>query len=271
MADLAQAQQTPVVMTFSGLDPSGGAGIQADIEALASVGCHAAPVATAITVQDTRNVTRIEPLAPELVAAQARTVLADFPVSAFKIGLLGSAAVADTVHTLLRDHPHIPVVLDPITAAGGGAQLAGDALVCAMRDLLPQVTVVTPNSLEARCLAPDDEDLDACAARLLTHGCAWVLITGTHEASDEVINRLYGGDGTVDARSWPRLEHVYHGSGCTLAAAIAGLLARGHDPRNAVVVAQAYAWKCLRHGHLLGHGQHLPNRYFWAAPSRGLE
>ena len=270
MADAAQLQQTPVVMTFSGLDPSGGAGIQADIEALASVGCHAAPVATAITVQDTRDVSRVEPIAPELVSAQARAVLADLPVAAFKIGLLGSAAVADTVKDLLADHPNIPAVLDPVTAAGGGAKIAGEALLRAMRELLPRITVVTPNSLEARQLAPDDDGLDACAAWLLTQGCDWVLITGTHEADDQVTNRLYSEAGLVDARTWPRLDHDYHGSGCTLAAAAAGLLAHGQDPISAVASAQAYAWESLSHGHRPGHGQHLPNRFFWASPGRGL-
>ena len=270
MADTAQAQQTPVVMTFSGLDPSGGAGIQADIEALASVGCHAAPVATAITVQDTRDVSRVESIAPELVSAQARAVLADLPVAAFKIGLLGSAAVADTVRALLADHPDLPVVLDPITAAGGGAELAGEALLRAMRELLPRITVATPNSLEARHLAPDGSELDACAAWLLARGCDWVLVTGTHEADDQVTNRLYGDAGLVDTLTWPRLDHDYHGSGCTLAAAIAGLLAHGQDPRSAVASAQAYAWESLSHGHRPGRGQHLPDRFFWAPSARGL-
>ena len=110
----------PAVLTFSGHDPSGGAGVQADIEALAAVGCRALTVVTALTVQDTRDVQRVEPVDPGLVEAQARTVLADLPVAAFKIGLLGSAGVAETVAAVLRDHPQHPVVLDPITAAGGG-------------------------------------------------------------------------------------------------------------------------------------------------------
>jgi hydroxymethylpyrimidine/phosphomethylpyrimidine kinase len=218
-------------MTFSGHDPSGGAGLQADIETLASLGCHAATVATSLTVQDTRDVTALEPLAPELVVAQ---------------------------------NQDIPLVVDPITAAGGGTPLAGDDLVAAIFDLMPRVTVVTPNSVEAQRLAPGAGDRDACAARLLELGCRYVLVTGTHEATDAVTHRLYGRDGTVDTRTWPRLAHDYHGSGCTLAAAIAGLLARGLEPTDAVREAQAYTWKTLEHGHRPGRGQHLPDRLFWA-------
>jgi hydroxymethylpyrimidine/phosphomethylpyrimidine kinase len=268
-AERAQAQQIPVVMTFSGHDPTGGAGIQADIEALAGVGCHAAPVVTAITVQDTRDVARVEPLAADLVTAQARAVLADLPVAAFKIGLLGSAAVAAAVQQMVAEQPHLPLVLDPITTAGGGAELADDALLEALRRLLPRVTLLTPNSHEARRLAPAAADLDGCAAELLARGCDWVLVTGTHESGDAVVNRLYGPDGTVDARSWPRLDPSYHGSGCTLAAACAGLLAHGHDPRRAVAEAQAFTWESLRHGRRPGHGQHLPDRFFWATAARG--
>jgi hydroxymethylpyrimidine/phosphomethylpyrimidine kinase len=251
-------------MTFSGHDPSGGAGLQADIETLASLGCHAATVATSLTVQDTRDVTALEPLAPELVVAQARAVLADMPVAAFKIGLLGSAAIARTLRVLLDENQDIPLVVDPITAAGGGTPLAGDDLVAAICDLMPRVTVVTPNSVEAQRLAPGAGDRDACAARLLELGCRYVLVTGTHEATDAVTHSLYGRDGTVDTRTWPRLAHDYHGSGCTLAAAIAGLLARGLEPTDAVREAQAYTWKTLEHGHRPGRGQHLPDRLFWA-------
>jgi len=258
----------PVVMTFSGHDPGGGAGIQADIEALASVGCHAAPVVTALTVQDTRDVASVHPVDPGLVLDQARAVLADLPVAAFKIGLLGSAEVASALAGLLDAHPGLPLVLDPITAAGGGTPLAGERLVEAMRALLPRVTVVTPNTLEAARLAPDAPDVDARAEALLAAGCGHVLVTGTHDGEGAVCHRLYGRDGTREAWSWPRLPHVYHGSGCTLAAALAGQLARGAAPRDAALEAQASTWATLDHGTRPGHGQHLPARLYWAAPPR---
>lgn len=259
----------PAVLTFSGHDPSGGAGLQADIEALAGVGCRTLSVATALTVQDTRDVERVESIDPGLVEAQARAVLADLPVAAFKIGLLGSAAVADAVAAVLSDHPEQPVVLDPITAAGGGTPLAGESLMVAMRGLLRRITLVTPNSVEARQLAQHD-DLAVCARELQALGCPWVLITGTHEDEHEVVNRLYGPDAFADRFACPRLPHDYHGSGCTLAAATAGLLARGLTVPEAVATAQRFTLESLRHATRPGGGQHLPDRFFWAPPKRGL-
>lgn len=259
----------PVVMTFSGHDPSGGAGLQADIEALASVGCRAATVATALTVQDTVNVRRVLPLDPDLVADQARTVLDDLPVAAFKIGLLGNTAVAAAIAGVLREHPRVPVVLDPVLAAGGGAALADDALLTAIRDLLARVTLATPNGVEARRLAGDPAaGLAVCARTLIGHGCRWVLVTGGHEPDSGVINRLFDAEGLQDSTTWPRLEATYHGSGCTLAAAAAGLLARGLTVREAVQGAQEYTWHALNHGYRPGRGQHLPQRFYWAAPGR---
>ena len=141
----------PVVMTIAGNDPSGGAGIAADIEAIAAMGCHAAPVITTLTVQDTRNATRVQAVDADLVAEQARAVLADLSVAVVKLGLLGNAAIAHAVADVLVDHPEIPVVLDPVLIAGGGAQLAEDPVKAVMLDrLVPRALIVTPNSDEAR-------------------------------------------------------------------------------------------------------------------------
>ncbi len=269
MTRTPQPGPPPAVLAFSGHDPGGGAGLQADIEALAGVGCRALTVATALTVQDTRDVQRVAPVDPGLVEAQARAVLADLPVATFKIGLLGSAAVARAVGDVLRDHPDLPVVLDPITAAGGGTPLAGDALLEAMRALLQRTTLVTPNSLEARRLAGRD-DLASCARELQRLGCPWVLVSGTHEAGDVVVHRLFGPEDFGSDITCPRLPHVYHGSGCTLAAATAGLLARGLAVPAAVAAAQRYTHASLQHATRPGNGQHLPDRFFWAPPDRGL-
>ena len=255
----------PVVMTLAGNDPSGGAGIQADIEAIASMGCHAVPVITSITVQDTSNVKEVVPLSPGLIAAQARAVLEDIPVKAIKIGLLGSVEIAETIHTLLIDYSSIPVILDPVLAAGGGAKLAGRELIEVLNTLLlPMTTVLTPNSMEARELAPEADNLDACAMALLAQGCECVLITGTHEQSSEVINRLYGNNRRLESFTWARLPGSYHGSGCTLASAIAGLIAQGQAPQAATYKAQEYTWKTLQAGYRIGMGQYIPNRFFWA-------
>ena len=150
----------PVVMAFSGNDPSGGAGIQADIEALISHGCHTAPVVTALTIQDTQDVLGYTPLDGGLIAEQARAVLEDMPVSAFKLGLLASTEAVEAIHTILKDYPDIPVIMDPVLASGSGTMITEDDVIEAMHELLlPQVTVLTPNSREARILAPEADTL----------------------------------------------------------------------------------------------------------------
>ncbi|KPK40448.1 MAG: phosphomethylpyrimidine kinase [Gammaproteobacteria bacterium SG8_47] len=255
----------PVVLVFAGLDPTGGAGLQADIEAIASMGCHAAPIATALTVQDTHDLHRYASTDPGLLIDQARAVLEDMPVHAIKVGMLGSAATVEAIQSLLADYAQIPVVLDPVLAAGGGHHVADAALVEALLEMLvPQVTVLTPNSSEARVLAPQAATLDQCAQALLSTGCEFVLITGTHEQTEAVENKLYGEMQLLETYSWPRLPLSYHGSGCTLAAAIAGLLAQGVEPLPAIYEAQEYTWEALSQGYRLGTGQLIPNRLFWA-------
>ena len=237
----------------------------ADIEAIASMGCHAAPVITALTVQDTSRVSRFQATDCGLLVEQARAVLEDMPVAAIKIGLLATLENIEAIHTLLTDYPQLPVVMDPILRAGGGSRLSSDEMHAAMRELLfPQVTVLTPNSEEARTLAHEADTLDACAQELLSDGCELVLFTGTHESTATVVNRLYGNRRHLETFSWERLPHSYHGSGCTLASSIAGLLAQGLEPFTAIHEAQEYTWEALRHGYRIGMGQHHPNRLFWA-------
>ncbi|MGZ8256523.1 MAG: bifunctional hydroxymethylpyrimidine kinase/phosphomethylpyrimidine kinase [Gallionella sp.] len=265
------SESFPLVMTFSATDPSGGAGMQADILTIASMGCHPLSVVTAITVQDTSGVDDVLAMDPEWVVDQARAMLEDVPVAAFKIGLLGSVDNIPAIAEVLADYPDIPLVLDPVLASGRGDQLADDDMLDAMRELLiPQTTVITPNSIEARRLAinedddSDDPSLAECAKRLLAMGCEYVLITGTHEQTAKVTNTLYGEAGVLRSDSWERLPGSYHGSGCTLASAIAALLAQGVDVQEAVQEAQEYTWQTLKSGFRPGMGQHIPDRLFWA-------
>jgi hydroxymethylpyrimidine/phosphomethylpyrimidine kinase len=261
----------PLVMTFSATDPSGGAGMQADLLTIASMGCHPLSVVTAVTVQDTSGVDDVLPIDPEWVVDQARAMLEDVPVSAFKIGLLGSVENIAAIAEILADYPDIPLILDPVLASGRGDELANEDMLDAMRELLiPQTTIITPNSMEARRLAlnedneDDDPTLDECAKRLLEMGCEYVLITGTHEQTPKVINTLYSERGIVSSDSWARLPGIYHGSGCTLASAIAALVAQGVGVPEAVKEAQEYAWQTLNAGFRPGMGQHIPDRLFWA-------
>ncbi len=255
----------PVVMSFSGLDPTGGAGIQADIETLASHGCHTCPIATTLTVQDTRDVQRIQPVDSSMLIEQARAVLEDITVSAFKLGLLGSTLIVESIHSIIKDYPDVPVILDPVLASGAGTTLSDNEVIEAMVSLLlPITTVITPNAHEAHALAPEADNLSACAMAILEHGCEFVLITGTHEDTPDVINTLYGNNRKLETFNWERLAESYHGSGCTLAASIAGLLAQGNEPLSAIHEAQEYTWESLKHGYRIGMGQPLPNRLFWA-------
>lgn len=255
----------PAVMTFAGTDPSGGAGLQADIETLASMGCHAVPIVTAVTVQDTQQMFRFKAMDASLVVEQSRAALEDIPITAFKIGMLGSVENVEAVHTILTDYPEVPVVLDPLISAGGGGELADDELIDAMVNLLfPLTTVLTPNSEEARAFAPEADSLDACAQELLELGSDYILITGTHESTPHVVNHLYSEHRLLESYTWNRLPASYHGSGCTLATAITALLAQGLDPVTAIHEAQEYTWESLNNGYRVGLGQHIPNRLFWA-------
>lgn len=238
----------PVVLCFSGLDPSGGAGLQADIETIASLGGHAAVVCTALTTQDRNRVYDFLPVDPALINTQARTVLADLPVAAIKLGMLGSAATAAMLVQLLSDFPGIPVIIDPVLAANSGGNLASGDLQQSLLDLLPLATLVTPNTVEARRLA-GTQDLDE-AIRNLQSRCQHVLVKGGHEAGESIINRLYSSDGLVLESHIPRLPGEFHGTGCMLASAIACLVAQGKRLPRAVSRAEL----------LVGHALALADR-----------
>jgi hydroxymethylpyrimidine/phosphomethylpyrimidine kinase len=255
----------PIVLAFAASDPTGGAGLQADLLSIASLGCHPLSVLTAITAQDTLGVEGLLALDPAWITRQARRVLEDIPVAAFKLGLLGSARNAAAVAAILAQHPRTPVVLDPVLASGRGDPLADEETVQALRSLLlPRTTVLTPNSLEARRLvrAAPDAELAGCAHALTQLGCKYVLVTGTHEAGAQITNTLYDAGGKLREDAWPRLPGEYHGSGCTLASALAALLAKGLTVPEAAQAAQAYTWKTLEAGFRPGGGQHLPDRFF---------
>ncbi len=264
-------------MTFAATDPSGGAGLQADILALASIGCHPLSVVTGVTVQDTVGVESVMALDADWINDQARTILEDVQVAAFKLGLLGSVENVAVIAEIMADYPDVPLLIDPILTSGRGDDLTNEEMQAAMCELLfPQATLITPNSLEARRLAFYDEgdeikhsSLDECAQRLLAMGTEYVLITGTHERSTDVVNSLYGGNnmsesGLIKAYHWERLSGSYHGSGCTLTSAIAACLAHGLSMEEAIQEAQEYTWQTLKNAFRPGMGQFIPDRFFWA-------
>ena len=258
---MQRASIPPVVLIIAGNDPTGGAGLAADIQAVSALGAHPAPVVAALTVQDSRDVSRVEPVDPALVSQQAQAIFADLPVAAVKLGLLADAAVGRAVAALLREHPSLPLVVDPVLRAGGGGLIAEVALIkIYLREIFPRATLVTPNAAEGRSLVPGAADAAAQGAALLALGAAHVLIKGADEATPAVHNLFLSADGSRQEFTWPRLPGVYHGSGCTLASAAAALLALGETPAVAVSRAQDYTWKALQAGWQLGRGQLIPNR-----------
>jgi hydroxymethylpyrimidine/phosphomethylpyrimidine kinase len=257
---MTSGDRKPVLLSIAGHDPCGGAGIQADAESARAAGIHAATVISCLTSQDTCGVRAVWPQPAERVEEQCRSILADSRVGAVKIGLLGSSAVIRVLSRLADEHADLPWVLDPVLAAGGGEPLTDAALLNQLRNnLLGRCTLITPNLPEARTLSCATRP-DNCAGRLLETGCPWVLISGTHGDTPHVINRLYGRDGSYREWSWPRLPGEYHGSGCTLAGAIAARLVCGLGMVRAVEEAQAYTWRSLEKGMRIGRCQLIPNR-----------
>ncbi|GGY80827.1 hydroxymethylpyrimidine/phosphomethylpyrimidine kinase [Pseudoduganella plicata] len=233
------------VLVFAGSDPSAGAGIAADVQAVTAVGAHPLAVVTALTVQDHNRVYEVMPVAPELVLRQARALTAACRIDAVKIGIPGSAdnarTIAQVIAELRLEDGTLPVVLDPVLASGHGDRLGRGDAVAALAPLLALATVVTPNGPEAAALGLLESDR--------------ALVTGGHDEGGEVVNRWCGRSWT-----WPRLPGSFHGSGCTLAAALAGLLAQGWPMSEALERAQAYTHATLAAAYRIGAGQHIPLR-----------
>ena len=253
--------QKPVVLVIAGHDPSGGAGIQADIESISSAGCHAATVITSLTTQNTSKVVDILPQEPEPFRNQIRLILEDMDIVACKIGMIGSLKLLEVIVSELAELV-VPIVLDPVMSSATGKKFSDDDICKSMlTSLLPLTTLITPNSIEATLLTQEN-NLTAAANTLLNYGAESVLITGTHAESHEVINSLYTKQDPLIEYHWERLPDTFHGSGCTLSSRITALLALGNDLQTSVEKAQEYTWFSLKHGLKLGRGQAQPNRFY---------
>ena len=258
------------VMTFSATDSTLGAGLQADILTLTSLGCYPLSIVTGVSVQDTIGVESLSAISSELVNDQARIILEDMEIAAFKCGVLGSVENIRAVAEIAADYPDIPLIIDPVLASGRGDDLVNAEMMGAMTELLfPQSFLITPNSYEARRLVIEgkenfeDISINLCADRLKLQGCENILITGTHENTKTVINTLYEVSGEATPFYWDRLPGIYHGSGCTLTSAVAGYMAQGLDLKSSVERAQYFTWQTLKHAFKPGMGQYIPDRLFW--------
>ena len=268
-----QTNDAICIMSFNALDATGALGLTADSLTIASVGAYPVSVACCIQISDTNRIFSHIALEDELVMDQARTVLEDMPVQAFKLGVLGSVENIEVIAEIISDYPHIPVIVDPIVASGRGDELASELMLATLREfIIPQATLITPNTMEARRLVAsygddgEERSMADCATMLLELGTEYVLITGSHANTPQVVNTLYGAKGVLRADPWERLPGSYHGSGCTLASAAAAALAHGLDMSNAVFEAQGFTWQTLSAAFRPGMGQYIPDRFFWAGP-----
>jgi hydroxymethylpyrimidine/phosphomethylpyrimidine kinase len=269
------------VLVFAGVDPSGGAGIAADLQSIVALGAHALTVVTALTVQDNDRAYEVQPVEPAFLLRQAQALLNKMEISAVKIGITGSAAnaraIAGIIEQLRIEQPELPVVLDPVLASGHGDTLSRDDAVAALAPLLPLATLLTPNGPEAAALSgvPLDPAAGqagpagsaAQAKALLARGCKHVLITGGHADGPLVINHWFGRGadavaGTGKGKQWryPRLPGAFHGSGCTLASAAAALLAQRVPMARALELAQNHCSYALRDAYAIAGGQSIPRR-----------
>ncbi|WP_046078875.1 bifunctional hydroxymethylpyrimidine kinase/phosphomethylpyrimidine kinase [Halomonas sp. HG01] len=269
----------PAVLVLAGHDPTGGAGLVADSEAVAACGGWALTVPTALTVQNCRDVGAVQPVDGVLIR-DAAAALEDIEIAAIKVGLLASEAALDAVVEIIRRRPGVPVVVDPVLRAGGGHELSTPTLIETFRRrLLPLVDILTPNRRELGRLAggacADDTER---AVELMHLGCQAVLVTGTDDPEERVPagrvrHTLHVPDGDRQW-TWTRLPGVFHGSGCTLASSLAARLAQGESLVAACEQAQAYTWQTLSHGWRPGHDdgddQWLPRR-LWRLPVARFE
>lgn len=249
----------PIALTIAGSDSGGGAGIQADLKTFHAREVHGLSVIAAITSQNTRGVTAVHTVPLKHIRSQIEAVFDDFPIGAVKTGMLGSASVTRLVAKEMRLRKPAWLVVDPVMISTSGARLLDEDAVQAMVDeLIPLADVLTPNLPEAEALLGrrlrKPEQFDRAGEALLALGARSVLLKGGHSNEHDVVDRFYDGDGVVELR-YPRLPLEGHGTGCTLASAIAAELARGHAPRSAVRRAVGYVHRALERGYQPGGGE----------------
>tara|TARA_R110002074_G_scaffold23150_1_gene70392 strand:- start:372 stop:1166 length:795 start_codon:yes stop_codon:yes gene_type:complete len=251
----------PPVLCIGGLDPSGGAGLQADIESIASCGGHALPLASCLTIQNSIQAISVSAVDPEIIQHQASALLNDMPIASCKIGVVPNRAVALIIAEILAQLPNVPIVFDPVLSASVGSRFCDTDTINAVKEnILPYVTVVTPNLSELKILVDSNEDVATQARALCALGASYVLTTGADSNTDTVHNTLFTRNEKREDYEWPRLPHDYHGSGCTLSSSIACYLALELDIVEAINKAQQFTWRSLKNAQQIGNGQWIPKR-----------
>jgi hydroxymethylpyrimidine/phosphomethylpyrimidine kinase len=262
---------TPIALTIAGSDPSGGAGIQADLKTFAALGVYGASVITALTAQNTQCVAAIHEVPPAFIAAQIDVVFADVAIGAVKIGMLPRANAIEAVARGLVRHKANNIVVDPVLVASSGDQLAAADVVGALRRLLiPRALIVTPNLDEAAALsgaplAGNEQETEAQAQEILKLGARYVLIKGGHGEGEESVDLLIGEGKRVRLSAKRIATKNTHGTGCTLSSAIAAGLAKGEDVVTAAQAAKKYVTNAIAHADELHVGRgHGPLNHFHA-------
>jgi hydroxymethylpyrimidine/phosphomethylpyrimidine kinase len=268
-----QNQTSPLILTFGPSDPVGACGLQADLACFAALGCHGLSVATGLLIADTARIEDSQEVDADWVVDQARVVLEDMPVAAFKVGAISSVEQASAIAEIVSDYPEVPLILDPFLSALPDSGLADDDMLTAIRQILvPQATVLLLSQVELARMAETwregggDGMLLEDVAELTGLGCELVLVTGTGSsgsgASAQLTNTLFDEDGVVGTFSWQHLPGPFIGAGNTISGALAALMAQRMDTVEAVQAAQEFTVGALAHAQRFGMGKLVPNKYF---------
>lgn len=266
-----QNQHHLQVLSFGSSDPLGATGIQADLGSFAAMGCHGLTVITAILIGDTTQITEIEPIDAEILIDQARTILEDIPVAAFKVGTIGSIENVTAIAEIVADYPDIPLIFDPFASHVPDHAEETEDLFSAINELIiPQTTVLVASAVEIARLAESwrepstDDTLALDVQHLIESGCEFVFAMGTSISGSEIANCLFDESGLVRRDNWPRLLGSFLGAGSTLSAAMTALVANDLPIPDAVLEAQEFTNEALAHAQRFGMGKLVPDRYFWA-------
>lgn len=255
----------PVFLSINSHDPSGGAGVVADVETSASLGCHCVSAITALNVRDTKSLKDRQSSNTNLMIEQIRAALEDCPIAAVKVGDIATVAQAEAIHTILGEYRHLKVVLDPVLHHGAED---GDVDTAVRLLLLPRASVTVLSTEHIQQLSSSGDSIGAYVQELLEFGCEHILVTGiagkaSEGQANKLINRLFSTRGIDKEYSWDLLPQAFHGAGSTLSAALTAYLAHGFELHEALQQAQQFTWQALANAQRVGKGCLIPDRLFW--------
>lgn len=263
-----QNQTLPLILSFGVCDPVGAVGVQADVATYAALGCHGLSAIAGLLVSDSARIENMYELDSDWMAEQARTLLEDMPIAAFKVGAVGSALHLAAIAEIVSDYPDAPLILDPFLSALPDAGMGDEEMLSALRSILaPQATALILSQPELGRMAElwrdgGEGSLEEDVAELTSSGLQYVLVTGTRDTAGTCSNRLFDADGEVARVEWQHLAGPFLGAGNTYSAAFTALMARGMDAPTALAVAQEYTTGALENAQRYGMGKFIPSKFF---------